>query len=187
MHKRAEALQVRAMEWRRYAEYIESVLEKCTHDYQQQPLPDFRASRPPDSDGLLGDVFDQDFDPSLVAPDDIDNSSDPGDPTKELCNPTQSLKVRALFATMPVAQLSRPQLEENGLVRHHGPTAVFRFENIEPPRAAVPSRFPALAKNPDATYVLLTDGVPDDHYNPDFDWSRHLPSVVPLNRRSHDK
>ena len=88
---------------------------------------------------------------------------------------------------MPVTLLNRTQLKENGIVRHHGPTAVFRFEKIELPRAAPPSRFPALAKNPDATYVLLTDGVPDDHYNPDFDWSRHLPSVVPLNRRSHDK
>ncbi|KJA23958.1 hypothetical protein HYPSUDRAFT_39482 [Hypholoma sublateritium FD-334 SS-4] len=170
MHKRAEALQMRYLEWRRYAEHLESALEKCAHDYHQQPLPDFRAGRPPDSDGVLGDVFDQDFDPSLVAPDDVDNSSDPGDPTKELCNPTQSLK-----------------LEENGLVQNYGNTAVFRFENIELPRVTPPSRFPALAQNPDATYVLLTDGVPDDHYNPDFDWSRHLPSIVPLDRRSHDK
>lgn len=187
MHKRAEALQMRAMEWRRYAENLESVLDKCQHDYHQQPLPDFRASRPPDSDGLLGDVFDQDFDPSLVGPDDADNSSDPGDPTKELCNPTQSLKVRVFRNTILCAPLSAQQLEENGLVHHYGNTAVFRFENIEPPRAAPPSRFPALAQNPDATYVLLTDGVPDDHYNPDFDWSRHLPSIVPLDRRSHDK
>ena len=41
-------------------------------------------------------------------------------------------------------------------------------------RAMAPSRFPALTKNPNATYVL-TDGVLDHHYNLEVDWSRHLP------------
>ena len=50
-----------------------------------------------------------------------------------------------------------------------------------------PSRFPALAENPDDTYVLLVDGVQSNHYNPTLDWSRHLPSSVPLDRPSHDK
>ena len=64
-------------------------------------------------------------DPSLVAPDDVNNSPDPWNLTKVLCNPTQGLKVRELFSTIPVALLNRTQLEANGLV-----TAVFRFENI---------------------------------------------------------
>ena len=38
-----------------------------------------------------------------------------------------------------------------------------------------PSRFPALTKNPKVTYVLLTDGILDHHYNLKVDWSRHLP------------
>ena len=50
-----------------------------------------------------------------------------------------------------------------------------------------PSRFPAIAENLDATYVLLVDDVDDSHFNPNFDWSRHLPSNGPLDRRSHDK
>lgn len=50
-----------------------------------------------------------------------------------------------------------------------------------------PSRFPALAENPDDTYVLLVDGVQPSHCNPTLDWSRHLPSNVLLDRPSHDK
>ena len=52
-----------------------------------------------------------------------------------------------------------------------------------------PSRFPAVAENPDDTYVLLVDGVDLSHYNPSLDWSRHLPSTgnVRLDRRTHDR
>ncbi|EDR10444.1 uncharacterized protein LACBIDRAFT_325474 [Laccaria bicolor S238N-H82] len=97
--------------------------------------------------------------------------SDPeNDPTvKELCIPTRNLN-----------------LEEGGFLLAHGNTAVWRFMQVPLP-AQGPSRFPAIAENPDATYVLLVDGVDDSHYNPNFDWSRHLPSNVPLDRRSHDK
>lgn len=52
---------------------------------------------------------------------------------------------------------------------------------------ALPSRFPALAENPDDTYVLLVDGVQSSHYNPAFDWSRHLPPNAQLDRPSHDR
>jgi len=67
----------------------------------------------------------------------------------------------------------------------YGNTAPFRFDHSVPPTLI--SRFPALAENLDATYVLLVDEAAEEHYNPDFDWSRHLPSAVPLDRRSHDK
>ena len=50
-----------------------------------------------------------------------------------------------------------------------------------------PSRFPALAENPDDTYVLLVDGAHESHYNPSLDWSRNLPSNVPLDRPTHDR
>ena len=80
-----------------------------------------------------------------------------------------------MLTTIPFALLNRTQLGENGLVRHHRRISVFCFENI----TAAPSRFPALAKNLDATYVLLTDDIADDHYNPDFYWSRHLPTKPP--------
>jgi len=35
--------------------------------------------------------------------------------------------------------------------------------------------------------VLLVDGVDESNYNPDFDWSRHLPPEIFLERREHDK
>jgi len=66
----------------------------------------------------------------------------------------------------------------------YGPTSVFRYRPIN--LKNIPSRFPAIVENPDATYVLLT-GDDDRHYNPDLDWSRYLPTAVPLDRRSHDK
>jgi hypothetical protein len=50
-----------------------------------------------------------------------------------------------------------------------------------------PSRFPALAENLNDTYVLSVDGVQTSHYNPALDWSRHLPSDIPLDRPTHDK
>ena len=80
-----------------------------------------------------------------------------------------------MLTTIPVTLLNRTQLGENGLVRHHHRSAGFCFENI----TAAPSRFPALEKNLDATYVLLTDDIADDHYNPDFYWSCHLPTKPP--------
>jgi hypothetical protein len=34
---------------------------------------------------------------------------------------------------------------------------------------------------------LLVDGADQSKYNPDFEWSRHLPSAVELDRWEHDK
>jgi hypothetical protein len=36
-------------------------------------------------------------------------------------------------------------------------------------------------------HELQLDGVDTSHVNFDFDWSRHLPSEVPLTRGEHDK
>ncbi|PPQ92012.1 hypothetical protein CVT25_004869 [Psilocybe cyanescens] len=171
LHKRAENLALRNNEYRKYADYLESLLDECHQDYHSHRNVDFRASRPSETDVLVGsstDLLDHDFDFSVLGNEENDLSSDNGDPTKEICIPTQSLKI-----------------EEGGLIHHYGNTAPFRFESLEVP--SQPSRFPALAENPDATYVLVVDGVNDDFCNPDFDWSRHLPTAVPLDRRSHDK
>ncbi|KAF8961449.1 hypothetical protein BDZ97DRAFT_1829377, partial [Flammula alnicola] len=162
MHKRAENLLARAVEYRKYADYLESLLDQCQQDYHPHRSIDFRASRPIETDGLLGpspDMFDNDFDFTSMGVEENDASSDSGNPTKEICIPTQSLKVH----------------RREWMIHHYGNTAPFPF-TIPRPR-----------RKPDATYVLLTDGIPDDHYNPDFDWSRHLPDAVPLDRRSHDK
>jgi len=186
MHKRAENLSALLHEFRKYADYLESLLEYC----QQRPHNnvDFRASRPSDPDGLLGsspDVLDHDFDFPVM--DDHDRNSDSGNElTREICLPTQTLKVCGyLCFLLPLCLSCHVQLEEGGLIHHYGNTAPFRFDPLDPPN--LPSRFPALADNLKETYVLLTDGVGDDHSNPDFDWSRHLPPAVPLTRRSHDK
>lgn len=46
-------------------------------------------------------------------------------------------------------------------------------------------------EDPDKTYVLFVDGVHPSHRNPNFEWSRYLPSNIPsdrpLDRRSHDR
>jgi len=190
MHKRAENLSAFVAEYRKYADYIESLLDQCQQDYHPHRKVDFRASRPSDPDGLLGpspDMLDHDFDFTVTGADDHDGSSDSGsDPTKEICSPAQSLKVCPHpCPLLPPCLFRHAQLEEGGLIHHYGNTAPFRFDHLD--IAVLTSRFPSLAENPHATYVLLVDGVTDDHCNPDFDWSRHLPSAVPLTRRCHDK
>ncbi|KAG6863130.1 hypothetical protein C0991_008026, partial [Blastosporella zonata] len=74
-------------------------------------------------------------------------------------------------------------LEDGGLLLH-GNTAVFRFlpdHPIPPPT----SRFPLNPQSP--RYPLLVAGIDENNYNPDFDWSRYLPTSVPLDRQEHDK
>jgi hypothetical protein len=95
MHKRAENLRARVEEYRQYSDYLESLLEDILRDHHPHRTIDFRASRPSDSDGLLGpssDVVEHDFDFSVMVTEDNDTSPEP-DPTKEICLPTQSLKV----------------------------------------------------------------------------------------------
>jgi hypothetical protein len=88
----------------------------------------------------------------------------------ELCLPTRSLK-----------------LEDRDLV-FYGIAAPFRFaaenENDLPSRS---TRFPGIDQNPKSRYVLLVDGIDESYCNPDFDWSRHLPPEVPLERKEHDQ
>ncbi|KIM40989.1 hypothetical protein M413DRAFT_157684 [Hebeloma cylindrosporum] len=166
MHRRTENLRVFAREYRKYADYLESLLEQCQQDNHQHRNLDFRASRPSDPDGLLG--HDLDF-TSMGADEFEEGSSDSGsDPVKELCRPTRTVIV-----------------EEGGPIHYYGNTAPFRFDQPDIP--VLLSRLSYIADNMDATYVLLVDGVSEDHCSPDLDWSRHLPSAIPLTRRSHDR
>lgn len=141
MHKQAENLRKRLAEFRNYADQLESRLKDCP----QHRNTDFRASRPSDSDGLMDDVVEPDFDINDQGSDDA-SGNDPA--VMAICIPPQRLQVE------PFTQ---------------------------------PSRFPALAQNPADTYVLQVDGVDPSHCNPALDWSRHLPSTIPLDRPSHDK
>lgn len=49
------------------------------------------------------------------------------------------------------------------------------------------SRLWTISENPDECYTLLVDGADESHFNPNFDWSRHLPSEVHIDRREHDR
>jgi hypothetical protein len=70
-----------------------------------------------------------------------------------------------------------------GLLRF-GITTPFRFV-AKPPKEM--SRSPDIIQNPSASYVLLVDGIDAISCDLNFDWSRHLPPEVPLNRKEHDK
>ncbi|KAJ7130304.1 fungal-specific transcription factor domain-containing protein [Mycena epipterygia] len=89
--------------------------------------------------------------------------------TQELTVPAQCLK-----------------LDDNlGGLLVHGITAPFRFGN-RPPNEV--SRItPDVFENPNASYVLLVDGVDVADAHPHIDWSRHLPPEVALDRKEHDK
>jgi hypothetical protein len=161
LHKRAENLGKVVNEYRKYTDYLESLL-----DQQSTGNIDFRALRPAIPDELMGNTsFDaQDADFALdLEQDDASDSDD------------AALHTR-LFKGLTV--------DEGGHILHHGETAPFRFRAE---RLTQPSRFPAIMEDPQVTYILIVDADSEAQYNPDFDWSRHLPSAVPLDRRSHDR
>ncbi|PPQ63888.1 hypothetical protein CVT24_010355 [Panaeolus cyanescens] len=177
LQKYAENTRKCAEEFRKYADYLESLVDQL-HKENPARAFDFRSSRPSDIDGIfngsgVNDDYDHDFDlahMNIATMDIEDHEHHDPDPTKEIRIPTQSFKI-----------------EEGGTFQHYGPTAVFRpfnYQSEPPPEARY--RLP-LPEDPNATYVLLVEGVDESNYNPDFDWSRHLPSAVPLDRRSHDK
>ena len=91
MHKQVEILRKCNADIYHYVDYLESLLDKC-HQYHH-PNVDFRATRPPDPDLLLGQEYDSDV---VMGGDDNDPGSDDGnDPTvMAICIPPQSLRVR---------------------------------------------------------------------------------------------
>lgn len=85
-----------------------------------------------------------------------------------------------------IAPVQRLALWEGGTdLMAYGSTSVFRFKPVS--LQDVPSRDPAVMETPEDKYDLLLDGGNGSNYDPDFDWSRHLPTTLPLNRREHDK
>ncbi|KAF5384224.1 hypothetical protein D9615_003446 [Tricholomella constricta] len=158
MRKRADALE-------EYVNLLESVLEKCRREHGgvSDNGQSYLQFRPRDADGMiLPDEFDVDGNDN----DDRSIGNEDQVFSQELCLPTRNLK-----------------LEEGNLLLH-GNTAIFRFA----PEASTPqvlSRFPLNSQAP--RYVLLVEGFDEQNYNPDFDWSRYLPTSVPLDRKEHDK
>lgn len=72
---------------------------------------------------------------------------------------------------------------QDGDVHFYGSFSPFAHAQV-PQRA---SRFPQAYENYNSRFVLILDDADEIHYNPNFDWSRHLPAEVPLHRREHDK
>jgi hypothetical protein len=66
-----------------------------------------------------------------------------------------------------------------------GPTSVFR---LSPPRVIEQaSRIPEILENRHLRYELVIPGIEPIVYNPNFDWSRNLPTEVSLTRKEHDR
>jgi hypothetical protein len=160
-------------EYRRYADYLESVLD-------QQPIGniDFRASRPSIPEGLTSIEPQDEFAMDMEE----DEASESDDPL--LNRRFKGLTVNDSGQADSVVIAHVFQIDEGGNILHHGDTAPFRFRAE---RSTLPSRFPAILEDPHEMYVLMVDAESEVHYNPHFDWSRHLPSAVPLDRRSHDR
>lgn len=59
------------------------------------------------------------------------------------------------------------------------------FAHVQVPQGASLPR--QAYENHNSRYVLLIDDAPGIPYDPNCDWSRHLPAEVPLHRRDHDK
>ncbi|KAF6746001.1 fungal-specific transcription factor domain-containing protein [Ephemerocybe angulata] len=78
-----------------------------------------------------------------------------------------------------IAPVQRLALWEGGTdLITYGSTSVFRMYPHETQQSW---------RHPKDKYDLLLDGGNGSNYDPDFDWSRHLPTTLPLNRREHDK
>ncbi|KNZ79271.1 Nitrogen assimilation transcription factor nit-4 [Termitomyces sp. J132] len=156
-----EAMRKRADALEEYVHLLESMLEKCRREHGggKDNGESYLQFRPRDAEGIIP------LDELHVEDNDNPNNEDCVF-SQELCLPTMNLK-----------------LEEGNLLLH-GNTAVFRFAP-EPPTSPPPSRFPLDSKSP--RYVLLVDGFDNKNYNPDFDWSRYLPTSVPLDRKEHDR
>ncbi|KAF9011740.1 hypothetical protein BDQ17DRAFT_1503158 [Cyathus striatus] len=160
-----EALNKRIFVLRDYARRLEQILEACerehggVHSNSGLSFREMIESRPSDMDQVIAESNDCES-----TADDATNYNF----VDELCISTQNLKFSG-----------------DSTLIYHGPTAVFTYASTE--SDFLTSRFPAIADDPQATYVLITDGVDESHYNPHFDWSRHLPNTVPLIRKEHDK
>jgi hypothetical protein len=74
-----------------------------------------------------------------------------------------------------------PWQPEDSDLQLYGPTSVFQFA------PKVSEEAPEVSPDLQGTYILLVEGVHEICYDPSFDWSRHLPQEVPLDRREHDK
>ncbi|PBK66316.1 hypothetical protein ARMSODRAFT_1006080 [Armillaria solidipes] len=160
-----EALRKRADALKAYADLLESLLEKCRREHGgvSEESMSYLQFRPPDAGTA---ILDNEVPPPHDDGTDV-NQVEGEDITLEICVPTRNLK-----------------LEDSQLV-FYGIAAPFRLDQT-PAKSRVASRLPDV-DDPKKSHVLqITDG-DGSYYDPDFDWSRHLPSIVPLDRKEHDR
>ncbi|KAJ7291289.1 fungal-specific transcription factor domain-containing protein, partial [Mycena rebaudengoi] len=152
-----EALRSRADALQAYVSVLEGMLAKCVC----QDVSAHHQVRPPLEPEV--EVVGKDALPL----DSDDEAPTPGDTiTQELCLPMQFLKLD----------------DKLGLLRY-GVALPLRF-------AGRPSNELLQSQNiadSNATYVLMVDGVDETACDLNFDWSRHLPPGIPLDRKEHDK
>ncbi|KAK0469221.1 uncharacterized protein EV420DRAFT_15384 [Desarmillaria tabescens] len=160
-----EALRKRADALKAYADLLESLLEKCRREHGgvSEESMSYLQFRPPDAGSA---ILDNEVPPPHDDGADA-NQVDGEDITREICVPTRNLK-----------------LEDSQLV-FYGIAAPFRLDQT-PAKSRVTSRLPDV-DDPKKSHVLQISDGDGNYYDPDFDWSRHLPSVVPLDRKEHDR
>lgn len=160
-----EALRKRADALKAYADLLESLLEKCRREHGgvSEESMSYLQFRPPDAGNAILEneippLHDDGSDANQVEGEDI---------TLEICVPTRNLK-----------------LEDSQLV-FYGIAAPFRLDQT-PAKSRATSRLPDIDDLKKSHVLQITDG-DGSHYDPDFDWSRYLPSAVPLDRKEHDR
>ncbi|KXN81352.1 Nitrogen assimilation transcription factor nit-4, partial [Leucoagaricus sp. SymC.cos] len=148
-----------------YIRRLESGLEQCSKEHPNstaqlilQMRPNYVEEMPESPEEAPNDMVEEEVE------------SDSNDVVRELCFPTQNLHLG----------------EEGGLVLHGGPSPFRYLSETTPPRPTS-SRLWSISEDPTQSYTLQIDGANESHYNPSFDWSRHLPHEVPLQRKEHDK
>ncbi|KAJ4001976.1 hypothetical protein F5050DRAFT_1559716, partial [Lentinula boryana] len=167
-----EAMRQRADALERYANILESMLQKCQREHggtfrDGQSYLQFRPK----------DYGDEKMEYEEI---EEESSSDGDDMTAEICVSAQSLTVSRF------AHGVQCQLDERDLVLY-GNAAPFRFANTVTTLPKHISIIPDLETDFGARYMLLVDGADQSYYDLKFDWSRYLPSQVPLDRKEHDR
>ncbi|KIY71692.1 hypothetical protein CYLTODRAFT_368800 [Cylindrobasidium torrendii FP15055 ss-10] len=149
-----------------YIDLLEGLLDRCKkeHGGVSGDSMSYLQFRPPEAGGIADPVAPGvTEDPKSTPPQALVPE---GDIALELCVPVRNLK-----------------LGDSDLF-FYGIAAPWRFaETAEP--AGIPSRFSK--ENINTRYILQLTDADAAHYRPDFDWSRYLPSIVPLDRKEHDK
>ncbi|KAK7042491.1 Zn(2)-C6 fungal-type domain-containing protein [Favolaschia claudopus] len=146
-----------------YVDLLEGMLKKCVCQDASAHLQ-FRPQSSGDVSGPDGGLTNSDSDYDTDAAPDSDEEI-----TRDLTMPVQRLKLD----------------DRSGNLLYQAVTAPTIITSSNKPPTEIPRSPPF--DDPNATYVLQLDDVDPRETHPEIDWSRYLPSEVPLTRREHDK